>query len=236
LDHKYGADMIKVCATGGVLSPTDDVDTPQLTQEELNAIVDEAHALRRKSAAHAHGAEGAKRAIRAGIDSIEHGTFLDDEALDMMKQRGTFLVPTLMAAQGLQERIDKGIYIPPAILAKAKVAIASIHQTFQRALAKGVKIGLGTDAAVYPHGRNVEEFHQMTDLGMKPIDALKAGTSMDAELLGLADKIGTLEAGKIADVVAVPGDPVQNIRQTEHVFFVMKEGVIYKNDRGATSH
>ena len=236
LDHKYGADMIKVCATGGVLSPTDDVDTPQLTQEELNAIVDEAHALRRKTAAHAHGAEGAKRAIRAGIDSIEHGTFLDDEALDMMKQRGTFLVPTLMAAQGLQERIDKGIYIPPAILAKAKVAIASIHQTFQRALAKGVKIGLGTDAAVYPHGRNVEEFHQMTDLGMKPIDALKAGTSMDAELLGLADKIGTLEAGKIADVVAVPGDPVQNIRQTEHVFFVMKEGVIYKNDRGATSH
>ncbi len=236
LDHKYGADMIKVCATGGVLSPTDDVDTPQLTQEELNAIVDEAHALRRKTAAHAHGAEGAKRAIRAGIDSIEHGTFLDDEALDMMKQRGTFLVPTLMAAQGLQERIDKGIYIPPAILAKAKVAIASIHQTFQRALAKGVKIGLGTDAAVYPHGRNLEEFHQMTDLGMKPIDALKAGTSMDAELLGLADKLGTLEAGKIADVVAVPGDPVQNIRQTEHVFFVMKEGVIYKNDRGATSH
>jgi imidazolonepropionase-like amidohydrolase len=235
LDHKYGADIIKVCATGGVLSPTDDVDTPQLTQEELNAIVDEAHALRRKTAAHAHGAEGAKRAIRAGIDSIEHGTFLDDEALDMMKQRGTFLVPTLMAGQGLQEQIDKGIYIPPAILIKAKTAIASMHQTFQRALAKGVKIGLGTDAAVYPHGRNVEEFHQMADLGMKPIDALKAGTSMDAELLGLADKIGTLEAGKIADVVAVPGDPVQNIRQTEHVFFVMKEGVIYRNDRGAVA-
>jgi imidazolonepropionase-like amidohydrolase len=233
LDHKYGADIIKVCATGGVLSPTDDVDTSQLTQEELNAIVDEAHALRRKTAAHAHGAEGAKRAIRAGIDSIEHGTFLDDEALDMMKQRGTFLVPTLMATQGLQEQIDKGIYIPPAILVKAKTAIAASHQNFQRALAKGVKIGLGTDAAVYPHGRNVEEFHQMADLGMKPIDALKAGTSMDAELLGLADKIGTLEAGKIADVVAVPGDPVQNIRRTEHVFFVMKEGVIYRNDRGA---
>jgi imidazolonepropionase-like amidohydrolase len=231
LDHKYGADIIKVCATGGVLSPTDDVDTSQLTQEELNAIVDEAHALRRKTAAHAHGAEGAKRAIRAGIDSIEHGTFLDDEALDMMKQRGTFLVPTLMATQGLQEQIDKGIYIPPAILVKAKTAIAASHQNFQRALAKGVKIGLGTDAAVYPHGRNVEEFHQMADLGMKPIDALKAGTSMDAELLGLADKIGTLEAGKIADVVAVPGDPVQNIRQTEHVFFVMKEGVIYKNEK-----
>jgi len=236
LDHKYGADIIKVCATGGVLSLTDDVDTSQLTQEELNAIVDEAHALRRKTAAHAHGAEGAKRAIRAGIDSIEHGTFLDDEALDMMKQRGTYLVPTLMAPQGIQEQIDKGTYVPAPILAKAKAAIAAGHQTFQRALAKGVKIGLGTDAGVYEHGRNTEEFHQMVDLGMKPIDALKAGTSADANLLGLADKIGTLEAGKLADVVAVPGDPVENIRQTEHVFFVMKEGVIYKNDRGTAAH
>ena len=235
-NHKYGADVIKVCATGGVLSLTDDVDTPQLTQEELNAIVDEAHALRRKAAAHAHGAEGAKRAIRAGIDSIEHGTFLDDEALDMMKQRGTYLVPTLMAPEGIQEQIDAGTYIPPPILAKAKAAIAASHRTFQKALAKGVKIGLGTDAAVYAHGRNTEEFHLMVDLGMKPIDALKAGTSSDADLLGLADKIGTLEAGKLADVVAVPGDPVENIRQTEHVFFVMKEGVIYKNDRAAAAH
>lgn len=236
LDHKYGADMIKVCASGGVLSPTDDVDTPQLTQEELNAIVDEAHALRRKTAAHAHGAEAAKRAIRAGIDSIEHGSFLDDEALDMMKQRGTYLVPTLMAVQGLQERFDRGVYLPPAIATKAHAAINASHQTFQRALAKGVKIGLGTDAAVYPHGRNAEEFHQMVELGMKPIDALKAGTSSDAELLGLADKIGTLEPNKLADVVAVPGDPTQNIRQTEHVFFVMKEGVIYKNEKPAPAH
>ena len=231
LDHKYGADMIKVCASGGVLSLTDDVDTPQLTQEELNAIVDEAHALRRKTAAHAHGAEAAKRAIRAGIDSIEHGSFLDDEALDMMKQRGTYLVPTLMAIQGIQEQLDRGVYMPPAIEKKARAAIASLHSMFQRAMAKGVKIGLGTDAAVYRHGRNPEEFHQMVDLGMKPIDALKAGTSSDAELLGLADKIGTLETAKLADIVAVPGDPLQNIRQTEHVFFVMKEGVIYKNEK-----
>ena len=231
LDHKYGADMIKVCASGGVLSPTDDVDTPQLTQEELNAIVDEAHALRRKTAAHAHGAEAAKRAIRAGIDSIEHGSFLDDEALEMMKQHGTYLVPTLMAVEGLQEKFDRGIYVPPAIAAKARAAISAIRSTFQRALAKGVKIGMGTDAGVYPHGRNTEEFHQMVDLGMKPAAALRAGTSADADLLGIADKVGTLEAGKFADVVAVPGDPLENIRQTEHVFFVMKEGVIYKNEK-----
>lgn len=236
LDHKYGADMIKVCASGGVLSETDDVDTPQLTQEELNAIVDEAHALRRKTAAHAHGAEAAKRAIRAGIDSIEHGSFLDDEALDMMKQHGTYLVPTLMAVQGIQEQLDRGVYMPPAIEAKARAAIAALHQTFQRALAKDVKIGLGTDAGVYRHGRNAEEFHQMVDLGMKPVAALKAGTSADAELLGLADKLGSLESGKLADVVAVPGDPTQNIRQTEHVFFVMKEGVICRNDAAAAAH
>jgi imidazolonepropionase-like amidohydrolase len=231
LAHKYGATIIKTCATGGVLSLADSVDTPQLTQAELDALVDEAHALRLKAAAHAHGAEGAKRAIRAGIDSIEHGSFLDDEALDLMKQHGTYYVPTLMALQGLSEQIAKGVAIPPAIRVKADLAIGSLHQTFQKALAKNIKIGLGTDAAVYPHGRNAEEFHQMVDLGMKPVDALRAGTSADADLLGLANKIGTLETNKFADVVAVPGDPLENIRQTEHVFFVMKEGVIYKNDR-----
>lgn len=230
LDHKYGADIIKVCATGGVLSLSDDVDTPQLTQEELNAIVDEAHALRRKTAAHAHGAEGAKRAIRAGIDSIEHGTFLDDEALDMMKARGTYYVPTLMALEGGRERLGSGSY-PPAIEAKMRAAIASIDATVHKALAKGVKIGLGTDAAVYPHGRNPEEFHMLVGEGMKPIDALRAGTSVDADLIGVANRLGTLESGKIADVVVMPGNPIENIRQTEKVFFVMKEGVIYRNDR-----
>ena len=235
LDHKYGATMIKVCATGGVLSLTDDVDTPQLTQEELNAIVDEAHALRLKTAAHAHGAEGAKRAIRAGINSIEHGSFLDDEALDMMKARGTYLVPTLMAPDYLRQKLDAGVYFPPKIAAKARDAIAFIQSMFKRALAKGVRIGLGTDAAVYPHGLNAGEFRLMVDLGMKPVDALKAGASSDAELLGLDKQIGSLEAGKLADVVAVPGDPIADIRQTEHVFFVMKEGVVYRNDRaGAT--
>src|ERR1700730_14869391 len=231
LAHKYGADIIKTCASGGVLSLADDVDTPQLTQEEMNALIDEAHALKRKVAAHAHGAEAAKRAIRAGVDSIEHGSFLDDEALDMMKQHGTYYIPTLMALQGLSEQMQAGTYIPPAIRAKAEQAMTSLHKTFQKALAKNIKIGLGTDAAVYPHGRNGEEFHQMVDLGMKPIDALRAGTSVDAELLGLADKIGALEPGKSADIVAVPGNPLQDIRQTEHVLFVMKEGVVYKNDR-----
>ena len=231
LAHKYGATVIKTCATGGVLSLADAVDTPQLTQAELDALVDEAHALRLKTAAHAHGAEGAKRAIRAGIDSIEHGSFLDDEALSMMKERGTYYVPTLMAVQGLSEQIQRGVAIPEAIRPKAEAAIAAIHQTFQKAIARGIKIGLGTDAAVYPHGRNAEEFHQMVDLGMKPSDALKAGTSADANLLGLADRIGTLETGKLADVVAVPGDPMKNIRQTEHVIFVMKEGVVFKNEK-----
>jgi imidazolonepropionase-like amidohydrolase len=212
-----------------VLSLTDDVDTPQLTQEELNAIVDEAHALHKKSAAHAHGAEGAKRAIRAGIDSIEHGTFMDDEALDMMKARGTVFIPTLMATQGGREKLGKGAY-SPRVEAKMRAAIEAINQTVKRALAKGVIIGMGTDAGVYPHGRNPEEFHMLVDLGMPPIDALRAGTSVDAQLLGLQNKIGTLESGKLADVVVIPGDPIQNIRQVEKITFVMKEGVIYRND------
>ena len=224
---KYGADIIKTCATGGVLSPTDDVDTPQLTQAELDALVDEAHALRRKTAAHAHGAEGAKRAIRAGIDSIEHGTFMDDEALDMMKARGTYYVPTQLAVQGLRETLEKG-YFPPLIAAKARLAMASLDGTVQRAIQKGVKVALGTDAAVYPHGRNAEEFGLLVKNGMKPIDALKAGTSVDAQLLGIFAITGSLETGKSADIVAVPGNPVDNIRQTEKPVFVMKEGVVYK--------
>jgi len=231
LNVKYGADVIKTCATGGVLSLGDDVDTPQMTQEELNALVDEAHALRKKTAAHAHGATGAKRAIRAGIDSIEHGSFLDDEALDLMKARGTYFVPTLMAAQGLRTHLEKPGYYPPAIEVKARAAAAAVNQTVKKALAKGVRIAVGTDSPVYPHGHNAEEFRLLVDLGMNPLDALKAGTSVDAELLGVANRLGTLEPGKLADVVAFPGDPSQDIRQTEQVFFVMKEGVVYRNEQ-----
>jgi imidazolonepropionase-like amidohydrolase len=230
-NHKYGADVIKVCATGGVLSLTDDVDTPQLTQAELDALVDEAHALRRKTAAHAHGAAGAKRAIRAGIDSIEHGSFLDDEALRMMKERGTFFVPTLIASWWIIQQVDQGkLLLTPEVVAKGRLAYESVGQVFRKAVDMGVRIGLGTDAAVYPHGMNAIEFQLMVDRGMKPIDALKAGMSGDAELLGLADRIGTLEPGKLADVVAVPGDPIQDIRQTSKVKFVMKDGQIYRQD------
>lgn len=228
LNVKYGADVIKTCATGGVLSLTDDVDTPQLTQEELTAIVDEAHALRRKTAAHAHGATGAKRAIRAGIDSIEHGSFLDDEALDMMKERGTVLVPTLVAGWWILDRMERGVYYPPAVAAKARQAVASVNQMFKKAMAKGVTIGFGTDAGVEPHGMNAKEFELMVRNGMKPLMALKAAMSVDAELLGLAKDIGTIEPGMFADIVAVPGDVTTDITTTQRVTFVMKEGVIYK--------
>jgi len=230
LNIKYGADVIKTCATGGVLSPTDDVDTPQLTQEELNALVDEAHALRRKTAAHAHGATGAKRAIRAGIDSIEHGSFLDDEALALMKAKGTVYIPTLMASWWIADRLERGTYYPPAIVAKARLAIASVNAVVRKAAAQGVVVGLGTDAGVYPHGRNAHEFALLVNDGLTPAAALRAGTVVDAELLGLSKEIGTLEAGKLADIVAVPGDPLSDIRQTEKVFFVMRAGQVYRND------
>jgi len=230
-NHKYGADVIKVCATGGVLSLTDDVDSPQLTQTELDALVDEAHALKRKTAAHAHGAEGAKRAIRAGIDSIEHGTFLDQEALALMKARGTYLVATLMAPKGVLERISRGGNLPPQIIEKARAATNQIEATFQRAAQAGVRIALGTDAGVFPHGRNAEEFALMVNNGLKPAEALRAGTVHAADLLGLGDKVGSLEKGKLADIVAVPGDPTSDIRATEKVFFVMKEGVVYRDTR-----
>jgi imidazolonepropionase-like amidohydrolase len=226
LNIKYGADVIKTCATGGVLSPTDAVDTPQLTEGELEAIVTAAHELRRKTAAHAHGAEGAKRAIRAGIDSIEHGTFLDDEALRLMREKGTYLVPTLSVRSGIAEA-----KFPPLVREKADIALKAQDDLVRRALAMGVKIALGTDAAVYPHGNNALEFVLMAADGMTAAQSLRAGTSAAADLLGLANKIGTLEAGKLADLVAVPGNPLEDIKVTQSVFFVMRDGTVYRNDR-----
>ena len=223
---KYGADVIKTCASGGVLSPTDDVDVPQLTQAELNALVDEAHTLHRKTAAHSHGAESSKRAILAGIDSIEHGTFLDDEDMRMMHDRGTFLVPTLTTRVGLAES-----KFPPLVQAKATRAVKQQDAMVKRALALGVKIALGTDAAVYPHGENALEFGFMVADGMTPAQSLMAGTTSAAELLGLQDKVGALKPGMLADVVAVPGNPIEDIKVTQSVIFVMKDGAILRNDR-----
>jgi imidazolonepropionase-like amidohydrolase len=226
---KYGADVIKTCATGGVLSLADDVDTPQLTQEEMDAIVDEAHRLGRKTAAHAHGAAGAKVAIRAGIDSIEHGSFLDDEAVRMMKERGTYFVPTLMAGEYIGPKSNR--QFPPEIAAKARAAHDARSAAMRRAVQAGVRIAFGTDSAVSPHGRNAEEFALLVDHGLSPAAALRAATSVDAALLGLQARIGTLEAGKEADVVAVPGDPLADIHATEKVLFVMRGGKVYRNDR-----
>jgi len=226
-DVKYGADVIKVCATGGVLSLADQVDTAQMTQAELDAVVEEAHTLRKKVAAHAHGAAGAKRAIRAGVDSIEHGSFLDEEAVNLMKSKGTIFIPTFMPLKSL-----KADHLPPSVVPKFYAVLAHHATSFKLALSRGVKIGFGTDAGVYNHGDNAQEFHYMVEAGMKPIDAIKAATSIDADLLGVSDRVGTLVAGKLADVIAVPGNPLADIRQTERVFFVMKEGVIYRNDRG----
>jgi len=225
LDVKYGADVIKMCASGGVLSLGDDVAAPQLTDEELTAIIDEAHRLKRKTAAHAHGDLAARAAVKAGIDSIEHGSFMTDETLALMKSRGTFLVPTCMAGEWTGGKLER---FPPAIAAKAKAAFAAHDEMFRRAVKSGVKIAFGTDSAVSPHGLNAQEFGFMVALGMTPAAALKTAGPAAAELLGIADRIGTLESGKEADIVAVPGDPLKDIHLTEKVLFVMKGGKVVK--------
>ncbi len=224
---KYGADVIKTCASGGVLSLGDAVDTPQLTQDEMNALVDEAHKLGKKAAAHSHGAEAAKVAVRAGIDSIEHGSFLDDEALRMMKEKGTYYVPTCLAAEYSGRRARN---LPPEIAAKAKAAADSQEAVLRKAVAMGVKIAFGTDSGVSPHGVNAQEFAFMVAAGMTPAAALRAATQGASTLLGLDKLVGTLEAGKEADIVAVPGDPLADVKLTEKVKFVMKGGTVYKNE------
>ncbi|MEY2540808.1 MAG: hypothetical protein QOI22_410 [Verrucomicrobiota bacterium] len=223
---KNGADVIKAAVSGGVLSLADEVDTPQLTPAEMAALVDETHRLRKKVAVHCHGDQAAREAIEAGVDSIEHGSFLKPETLTLMKNKGTFLTPTLMATEYILGKIDN---YPPALQAKAKAAGAARSEMFRNAVKMGVKISFGTDAAVFPHGQNAKEFALMVGLGMAPIDALKAATSNDAELLGIAQKVGTLEKGKLADIVAMPGDPTADITATERVSFVMKEGKILRN-------
>ena len=223
---KNGADVIKFCASGGVLSLTDEVDTSQLTLEEMSALVDEAHRLRKRVAVHCHGERAAKDAIQAGVDSIEHGSFLKADTLELMKTKGTYLIPTLFTL----EWINSGrVQLPPEIEAKAKLAKAAHSSCFSQAVEMGIKIGYGTDVGVCPHGMNAKDFAIMIQYGMNPMIALKSATSVNAELLGVADKVGTLEEGKLADLVAMPGDPTQDITATERVNFVMKDGSIVRN-------
>src|SRR5437762_6273617 len=225
-DVKNGADVIKAAVSGGVLSLTDEVDVPQFTPAEMAALVDEAHRLRKKVAVHCHGDQAGREAIEAGADSIEHGSFLKPETLTLMKNKGTFLTPTLMATEWIMGKIDN---YPPALQAKAKAAAAARSDMFRNAVKMGVKISFGTDAAVFPHGQNAKECKLMVDLGMQPIEALKAATGNAADLFGIAQKTGTLEKGKLADVIAMPGDPTADITATERVSFVMKEGKIIRN-------
>jgi len=225
---KSGADVIKMCATGGVLSEGDAVGATQYTFEEMKALVDEATKLGRKVAAHAHGTEGIKIAVRAGVTSIEHGSFLDEEGAKMMAQRRTFLVPTMMAGETV-ERFAKSGVLKGLRAEKALAAAAAMRNAAKIAVANHVQIALGTDAGVIPHGTNAHEFGLMVEWGgLTPMAALKAGTVNAAKLLGWDDRLGSLATGKLADIVAVPGNPLTDIHVTERVTFVMKGGVIYK--------
>jgi imidazolonepropionase-like amidohydrolase len=226
---KYGADVIKICATGGVLSEGDAVGVQQYTYDEMKAIVDEATKLERKVAAHAHGAEGIKAAVRAGVASIEHGSFLDEEGAKMMAQRGTFLVPTLSAGEAAERAVTAGI-LTGLRAQKTHAAATAMKNGVKIAVRNGVPIALGTDAGVGSHGTNGREFGLMVEWGgMTPMQAIVAGTSNGAKLLGWEGRVGSLSAGKLADIVAVPGDPLADIHVMERPTFVMKNGVVYKS-------
>jgi imidazolonepropionase-like amidohydrolase len=225
---KYGADLIKICATGGVLSHGDNPQASQYTLDEMKAIVADAHRLGRKVAAHAHGAQGIRWASEAGVDSIEHGSYIDDAAIAEMKKNGTYLVPTLYLADWFLANAER-IGTPPELIGKAREVMPAARKNVARAFAAGVKVGFGTDAAVYPHGLNAHEFAVMVKLGLTPLQAIQAATINDADLLGWSDKVGTLEPGKWADVVAVDGDPLADVTTLERVKFVMKGGEIIRN-------
>jgi len=220
---KWGADVIKICASGGVLSESDPVDVPQLTPAELSAIMSEAHAWKRKVAAHSHGDLSSRLAVEAGVDSIEHGSFLTEKTLQLMKQKGVYLVPTRLALYWTSKQIDT---YPPAIADKARAAARSHGDMVKMALRIGVPIAFGTDSGVSPHGMNAKEFALLTELGMAPSAALLAGTRESAKLLGVESQVGTLESGKFADIVAVRGNVLEHIDATEHPILVMKHGAI----------
>lgn len=228
--YKDGADFIKITATGGVLSVAKDGSGPQFTQEEVNAIVEAAKDYGFHTAAHAHGAEGMKRAVLAGITTIEHGTLMSEEVMDLMKQKGTYHVPTIIAGRSAAEYAKIPGYYHPLVVPKAIEIGSKIQENFAKAYKRGVKIAFGTDAGVFPHGENAREFGYMVEGGMPAIEALLCAMQVNADILGYGDKIGSIEAGKLADIVAVNEDPTKNIKTVEKVTFVMKDGVVYKNE------
>lgn len=226
--YKDGADVIKITATGGVLSNAKDGSGPQFTEEEVRAIVKAAKDYGFTVAAHAHGAEGMKRAIRGGVTTIEHGTLMDDEAIALFKQYGTYFVPTIIAGKTAADSARIFGYYPPLVTPKALAIGPKIQATFAKAYKAGVKIAFGTDAGVYLHGYNAKEFEYMVEAGMPPMEAIKAATMVNAELLGMKAEIGSVESGKLADLIAVDENPVQNIKTLQNVRFVMKDGKVYK--------
>lgn len=226
--YKDGADLIKLTATGGVLSLAASGQNPQFTDEELKAIVETAKDYNMVVTVHAHGAEGMKRAVLAGVNSIEHGTYMTDEIMELMKERGTYWVPTNMAGEWVAKKAEEPGYFPEIVRPKAAAIGPAIRQTFSKAWKAGVKIAFGTDSGVSPHGENAHEFELMVEGGMPPMKAIQSATLEGARLLRVEEKLGTLEATKIADVVAVQGNPLDDISAMRNVVFVMKEGEIFK--------
>ena len=226
---KYGADVIKVCASGGVLSKGDQPGTPQYTLEELTAIAEEAHKLGRKVAAHAHGTQSIKDAIHAGIDSVEHSSLIDDEGIALAKQHGTYLVFDIYNDDYILAEGAKAGMLPESIEKEKKIGRLQ-RENFRHAYQSGAKIAFGTDAGVYPHGENARQFAKMVEWGMKPIDAIQAATISAADLIGMPDKVGILESGHYADLIAVSGDPLSDVKILEDVKFVLKGGAVVKND------
>ncbi|HVT60421.1 MAG TPA: amidohydrolase family protein [Thermoanaerobaculia bacterium] len=228
-DIKYGADVIKFMATGGVLSEGDNPQAAQYSLAEMRAIVETAHSLGRRVAAHAHGALGIKNAVLAGVDSVEHGSYIDEEGIKLMKQHGTYLVATLYLGDWLLDNLGK-LGLTAGMAAKARAVIPEARKNVARAFQEGVKVAFGTDSGVYPHGLNAREFAVMVKLGLTPLQAIQAATVNAADLLGWSDRVGTLEPGRYADLIAVDGDPLADVRVLESVKLVMKGGAIFRND------
>ena len=229
--YKDGSDCIKITATGGVLSQAKNGSNPQFTEEEIKAIVSAAQDYGFKVAAHAHGAEGIKRAVRAGVNSIEHGTLMDEEGMELMKKMGTYYVPTIIAGRSAADSAKIPGYYTDMVVPKALAIGPKIQATFAKAYKAGVKIAFGTDAGVYAHGKNWMEFVYMTEAGMPAMEAIQSATVAAADLLGASESLGSLEAGKMADIIAVDGDPTKDINAMGKVRFVMKEGVVYRQDK-----